>query len=67
MFSDGFCDALNKESRRYGLERLKTLLANEARDVGELGARIVDGVRQYVGEQAQADDLCLVCLTRASP
>lgn len=64
LFTDGFSEAMNGDRDLYGLPRLKTQIGSPATNVGDLGQRILDDVRQFVNGVDQADDMCLVCFGR---
>ena len=64
MFTDGFSEAMNCDNELYGMDRLRELLANETTPVKELGRRILDDVKQFVGGRPQSDDMCLACFGR---
>jgi sigma-B regulation protein RsbU (phosphoserine phosphatase) len=59
-FTDGFTEAVNSGGEMYGSNRLRQELARTPAVFGELGPRILGDVRQFLGDQAQSDDMCLV-------
>ncbi|NLE38190.1 MAG: serine/threonine-protein phosphatase, partial [Pirellulaceae bacterium] len=64
-YSDGITEAMNHENRLYGRQRLfDRIKGSDEGDVIALGERILGDVRQFVGNRAQSDDMCLVCLGR---
>jgi phosphoserine phosphatase RsbU/P len=65
LFTDGITEAMNAKDELYGLQRLQTLLASEVSGVQQLGRRILDDVKHFVGVRAQSDDMCLTCFGRA--
>jgi len=65
-YSDGITEAMNHENRLYGRERLfNQIKAVTNGDVVSLGQKILGDVKKFVGNRAQSDDMCLVCLGRA--
>jgi len=63
-YTDGIKDAMNAEEQVYGLSRLRRLVQAASGDPLPIGQRIVDDVRQFIGSQPPADDMCLVCFQR---
>jgi phosphoserine phosphatase RsbU/P len=64
LFTDGISEAMNGAGELYGLERLRTQLAQSA-PVANLGRLILDDVKRFVGGRSQSDDMCLACFGRA--
>jgi len=64
MYTDGIPDAMNVAQKFYGTERLEAQLRGPANGVKDMGQRIIDDVRRYVGSQAQGDDMCVTCFGR---
>ncbi len=64
LYTDGITEAMNTSDELYSHERLVAQLAGDVDGVGQLGRRILDDVRKFVGSRQQSDDLCLVCLGR---
>jgi serine phosphatase RsbU (regulator of sigma subunit) len=64
MFTDGISEAMNGSGELYGTERLRAQIAAEGTSVSGVGRRLLDDVRQFVGGQAQSDDMCLVSFGR---
>ena len=63
-YTDGILDAMNVAQELYGIERLEAQLGNPVSGVKDLGRRIIDDVRRFVGSQAQSDDMCVTCFGR---
>ncbi len=63
-FTDGFSEATNAAGEMYGLEALRAQVEGPAEGVEELGARILDDVKKFVGDYRQSDDMCLLCMGR---
>jgi serine phosphatase RsbU (regulator of sigma subunit) len=59
-FTDGVTEAVNARTEMYGGDRLRGELAKAPAVVGEAGEAILADVRQFLGDQAQSDDMCLV-------
>ena len=64
MYTDGINEAIGDNGELYGLDRLSRQIAEPADDIGALGRRLIDDVDDFVGHQAQNDDMCLVCFGR---
>lgn len=64
LFTDGISEAMNPDGQLFGLERLKSRLAEPSDSVEAWGKQILVGVKQFVASRAQSDDMCLVCLGR---
>ena len=64
MYTDGFSEATNQQNELYGLERLQKQMGAAVDGVAAQGRRILRSVKEFVGDRAQSDDMCLVCLGR---
>ena len=65
MYTDGIPDAMNLKQEFYGTERLLAQLADrEANRVALLGQRVLENVKQFIGNRPQSDDMCLTCFGR---
>jgi sigma-B regulation protein RsbU (phosphoserine phosphatase) len=59
-FTDGFTEAVQAGGEMYGVDRLQRQLARAPGAVREAGEHILKDVRQFRGDQAQSDDMCLL-------
>jgi serine phosphatase RsbU (regulator of sigma subunit) len=59
-FTDGVTEAVNARAEMYGAARLRRELAKAPALVGEAGEAILADVRQFLADQPQSDDMCLV-------
>ena len=64
LYTDGITEAMNAASELYGSRRLLALLGSDADRVTQLGRRILDDVKRFVGARSQSDDMCLTCFGR---
>jgi phosphoserine phosphatase RsbU/P len=64
IFTDGFNEAMNEKEEFFGLEGIYKQLKAEAPTATAIGRGLVDTVNQFMGQQTQSDDMCLVCLLR---
>ncbi|MBN1911396.1 MAG: SpoIIE family protein phosphatase [Pirellulales bacterium] len=65
LYSDGITEAMNHRDELYGPKRLWAQLdAANGCGVSELGKRILDDVKRFVGNRPQSDDMCLTCFGR---
>lgn len=64
LFTDGVTEAMNAAREPYGEERLLEVIARSSADPDEVWRRVLDDVRQYVGETPQSDDLTFLCFGR---
>jgi len=61
LFTDGVEEAMNEKDEYYGMERLQRAMSDSINlDIGDLTQAIVDDILKFSGNQALADDLCLV-------
>ena len=61
LFTDGVEEAMNEKDEYYGMERLQRAMSGNLNlDIGDLTEAIVDDILKFSGNQALADDLCLV-------
>ena len=66
LYTDGITEAMNDTGDLYGHDRLWNQLAREAQHVGAIGQALLHDVRQFVGNRAQSDDMCLTCFGRGN-
>ena len=64
MYTDGFSEATNGQNELYGLKRLQKQMGVPSGGVAAQGRSILRSVKEFVGDRAQSDDMCLVCLGR---
>ena len=64
LFSDGVTEALSNSGELYGLDRLRSKLSISSDMAPEIGACIMSDLHEFVGDQQQSDDICLLCLNR---
>lgn len=65
-FTDGVIDALDEAEQQFGEERFFTLVRRPAAPVAELLVEVEAALRAHIAEAAQADDVTLLALRRAS-
>ena len=65
LYTDGITDAQNEKGEFYGRPRLHQQLCSKADGVRNLGLRILDDVKRFIGSRPQTDDMCLTCFGRA--
>jgi phosphoserine phosphatase RsbU/P len=66
LLTDGITEAMNEQDALYGYERVRGRLAEDAENVRDLGQRLLDDVKAFVGDRPQSDDMCLACFGRAA-
>ncbi len=64
LFTDGFTEAMNASEELYGEQRIISVMQNDASNPTELGKVLLEDVKGFVGDTAQSDDMCLICLGR---
>lgn len=64
LYTDGISEAMNPKGDIYGLERIHQQVAAPIKNVADLGRLILEDVKQFVGDRAQSDDMCLACFGR---
>jgi len=64
LYTDGISEAMNEKNELYGLQRLHEQTTVPCPGVAAYGQSILGNVKEFVGKQAQSDDMCLVCLGR---
>jgi sigma-B regulation protein RsbU (phosphoserine phosphatase) len=64
VYTDGIREAINTEMEIYGLARLCERLQATSGDPQQIGQGIVEDVQRFIGNNPQADDMCLVCFQR---
>lgn len=63
-FSDGVTEALDKNGRQFGMNRLRTCIQEVPCAPRELGERILGAVQDHAAGCSQFDDITLVCMGR---
>lgn len=66
LFSDGVTDAMDHKGKSFGLDRLRTNLADAPAGVAGVGESILAAVRDHFAGRSQFDDITIVCFGRAS-
>jgi serine phosphatase RsbU (regulator of sigma subunit) len=66
LYTDGINECLNASGKMYGIQGIRNIVLGipgkvTPRDVGK---RIVEDVRRFLGDTTQDDDMCLVCFGR---
>ena len=62
LYTDGVSEAMNEVGEEFGMDRLAEVLSRtKTRDPKELNEEIFAGVREFVGDTPQSDDI--TCLT----
>ena len=64
LYTDGITDAMDRNGRLYGTERLAQCLNVTAGSPSQIGRAVLEDVQQFAGTRAQSDDMCLVCFGR---
>lgn len=64
LYSDGVTDAVNEHETRFGVDGLRARLAADSGTATEFGERIIDELQNYIGDQQQVDDICLLAISR---
>ncbi|MDY6937066.1 MAG: SpoIIE family protein phosphatase [Cyanobacteriota bacterium] len=65
LYTDGITEAENPQGRLYGLDRLcQTIELHACRSAREIVTRVIEDLRQYIGEQKVYDDITLLILKR---
>jgi sigma-B regulation protein RsbU (phosphoserine phosphatase) len=64
MYTDGFSEATNAREEMFGAARLAERLSQIPGTVREAGDQIVADVREFLGDEPQTDDMCLVGWSR---
>ena len=65
MYTDGLTEGLNNKTEVFGEERLKRVLKGKGRNsASKVSAAILESFNDFVGDQAQSDDLALIVVKR---
>jgi phosphoserine phosphatase RsbU/P len=64
LYTDGINEAVNARGEQYTIERIRRQLRVPGARLQTIGEAIVADVRQFLGNQPQSDDMCLVCFSR---
>lgn len=66
MFTDGIHEAPSATDELFGLVRLRKCVVDSTGDLQEIGQGIVNSVERFSSSAEQADDMCLVIVSRDS-
>ena len=64
LYTDGISEAMDESGDLFGFERLKQSLSGKEQTAPEIGRKLLEDVKAFVGDQPQSDDMCLVCFGR---
>ena len=64
LYTDGINEAPSPEGQLFGIKQLQTLVHDGRGAIDEIGQQIIDEVKTFTKGTAQADDMCLVLLSR---
>jgi serine phosphatase RsbU (regulator of sigma subunit)/pSer/pThr/pTyr-binding forkhead associated (FHA) protein len=64
LYTDGLSEAMNGQGELFGIHRLRSQFGSSAESLPAVGRQLLDGVRQFVGQHPQSDDICLVAFGR---
>lgn len=64
LCTDGVTEALDHESRLYGIDRLCRVLGKPADGPKAVGRRLLADVERHAAGQVRSDDICIVCVGR---
>ncbi|QDU96342.1 SpoIIE family protein phosphatase [Lignipirellula cremea] len=68
LFTDGINECAGTNGKMYSIDRMREHLRHaEDRNPHHIGQRMIDDVRQFLGDGEQDDDMCLVCFSRLKP
>ena len=66
-YTDGICDAMNKNDEEFGIDRvLETLTEKRAAAVQEITDALLQRIATFVGDRPQTDDMTLLAITLKS-
>ena len=66
LYTDGITEAMNAADELYGSVRLTEQLQRDVRRPREIGLRVLEDVKGFVGSRRQNDDICLTVFGRGS-
>ncbi|MFO0904864.1 MAG: SpoIIE family protein phosphatase [Pirellulales bacterium] len=64
LYTDGINESSDPAGEQYGTDRIRALVRKSSRAPETIGQAIVDDVRANMGDGAQDDDMCIVCVGR---
>jgi sigma-B regulation protein RsbU (phosphoserine phosphatase) len=64
LYTDGVNESLNLAGQMYGIDRLREHIRTATADLTQMGAAIIDDIREYGRGSMQSDDMCLICFSR---
>ncbi len=64
MYTDGINESMNPLGKQYTIDRIRECLRTNEKDPKVVGQAIIDDVTLHAGSAVQADDMCMVILSR---
>ncbi|MCA9176615.1 MAG: SpoIIE family protein phosphatase [Planctomycetales bacterium] len=64
LYTDGLNESM-KDDQLYGIERIREHVRADE-NIHTMGAKLIDDIRAFVGDNPQDDDMCLVAFRRKS-
>jgi len=64
LFSDGVDEALDLQRRAFGVDRLKSVIAQTQGGPAEVGEAVLAALRDHMAGRSQVDDITIVCFGR---
>ena len=61
VWTDGITEAMNEKGEQFGNDRFRARLKEAGRSLKEVGQKLIDDVRRFVGSSPQSDDICMIC------
>lgn len=65
-YTDGISEAMDHAQRTYGTDRLRRVVSSATGGAAAVGRQILADVERHAAGQIRSDDICLVCLGRAT-
>ena len=65
LFTDGIAEAWNEDEEQLGVERLESIIEEASAGDAPLLESIYGGVKAYIGDRRQEDDMTMMSVCRA--
>lgn len=66
LFTDGLDEAMNAANQQFTQARMQKIIQDSDGSPTDLGENLLDAIQAHMGNQPQADDMCLVSLRRVA-
>ena len=64
IYTDGVNESMNRDGQQFGIPRMVEAYKSSPADPQQIISNVMTDVRNFVGNENQFDDICIVCFSR---